>query len=115
MALEINLLKSKMVYKADVLTQVHGSIKWLVVFADGYHTYLYKIMTGSSLQYCGSGGGYMKNTQYIYLAMNTETHKYEPVQHLQRALQSYESVHGAAVFAQSLAVSESMKTQWGAQ
>lgn len=113
MALEINLLQSKSFTKSDELTQVHGSIKWCVVFADGSHQYLYKIMTGSTSQYCGSGGGYMKSHSYIYLAMNTETYKYEPVQHLQDALDAFEAKHGAAIWTQSQTVSQSMMDKWG--
>ena len=113
MALEINLLKSKAFRKSDELTQVHGSIKWCVVFADGTHKYLYKIITGSSSSYCGSGGGYARTSEYIYLAMNTETYKYEPVEHLQHALKAFEAKHGAAIWAQSQTVSQSMLDKWG--
>lgn len=112
MALEINLLKSKSFRKSDELTQVHGSIKWCVVFADGSHQYFYKIITGSTSQYAGSGGGYIKTHTYLYIAMNTETYKYEPVQHLHLAMQAYEAKHGAAIWAQTQTVPQSTLDAW---
>lgn len=114
MALEINLSRPKSnFYKAYALTEVYGNIKWCVVFADGHHTYLYSIITGTTSQYAGSGGGYVKTHTYIYLALNTDTNKYEPVQHLQRALDTYEAKHGAAIWAQTQTVSQSMLDKWG--
>jgi hypothetical protein len=113
MALEINLLKSKAFRKSDELTQVHGSIKWCVVFADGSHKYLYKIITGSSTQFCGSGGGYAQTCEYIYLAWNWQTLKYEPVKHLQHALSAFEAEYGAAIWAQSQTVGQTMMDKWG--
>ena len=112
MALEINLLKSKRIYKADALTEVHGSMKWCVVFADGSHQYFYKIITGSTSQYAGSGGGYIKTHTYLYIAMNTETYKYEPVKHLQHALDAYQAKHGAAIWAQTQTVPQSTLDAW---
>lgn len=113
MALEINLLKSKMVYKADELLRIHGSIKWCVVFADGSHKYLYKIITGSTTQFLGSGGGYAQTCEYIYLAMNTETYEYEPVKSLRHALHAFEAEHGIAIWAQSQTVFKDMLDKWG--
>jgi len=113
MALEINLLKYKAYRKSDELTQIHGSIKWCVVFADGSHQYFYKIITGSTSQYAGSGGGYIKTHTYVCLAMNTETYKYEPVKHLHLTLQAAEAKHGAAIWAQTQTVSQSMMDKWG--
>lgn len=113
MALEINLLKYKAYRKSDELTQVHGSIKWCVVFADGSHQYFYKIITGSTSQYAGSGGGYIKTHTYVCLSLNTETYKYEPVKHLHLTLQAAEAKHGAAIWAQTQTVSQSMMDKWG--
>jgi len=113
MALSINLLKSKMMYKSDEMTQIHGSIKWCVVFADGSHKYLYKIITGSSTQFCGSGGGYAQTSEYIYLAMNTEIYQYEPVYYFQSVLDAYEAVHGAAIWAQAEQAEQWMIEKWG--
>ena len=113
--MEINLLNHKSFRKIDELTQIHGSIKWCVVFADGSHQYLYKIATDSTTQYCGSGGGYMKTHKYIYLAFNSETLKYERVDHLQIALDAFESKHGSAIWAQSQGVPQSFHDKYGTQ
>ena len=96
-----NLLKSTLdAHKSVQMWQINESIKWCVVFADGTHKFLYKIITEQG---------------YLYLAMNTETYQYEPVYYFQNAYDAYEAEHGPAIWAQAQTVEQWMQDKWGNQ